>query len=577
MEFSLLTADEQKKIRARVERALCLNLPEETVIIQAPSDIRKHVGKLRDDMKQASVGTKLNNFVRSAFSIKNETEMLLEAKLRKLKETIQATRIVYVNFATRSFSSDLAVILYEIYRFVEILRPAINTIFADPLGVQRIIRQFLERRIPQAKTVLDDFITSDEMKDLFFKTESQVDLVAEINRRLREYCQSLPLLDLDQYAAGIVPLYYLRSLLTFPFHAFFSEFHYGGEAPDGRNPSFQNAALRPVLEMLETLYCLLHPMKKLDPETPVYPEILEMAKRYAAGELVGELEAQMEISQETRSLIKNIKNLMTITQRVLANVPLVEIIRYHKNDPYYKLMVYPPRLKLSEFYTDSLRMKILGEAEIYFPKLHHTIFQDVLKELFGGEPEDFDYFMNSGLGMTPKKGYAEFTHPRSLKILNTFIKMHYYNYIQGLVHSLNKVMSHRIRTSFSQLLVYAGGIESVGTKLRAFDQSFSPDAEDGKTMIRLKFILDKELSQQRSYVAFITKKNEDAKSLLDNGSNYIQGIYISLSAIAKDTAFVNDAAQRIPGTEKLLNRSIHALFTVSKLIRYSVASEKGAL
>jgi hypothetical protein len=331
--------------------------------------------------------------------------------------------------------------------------------------------------------------------------------------------------------------------------------------------------------MLETLYCLLYPMRKLDPDTPVEPEILELANRYAAGELAGELEAkteaETEISREPQSLVQNIKNLMTITQRVLANVPLVELIRYYKNDPYYKLMVYPPRLKLAEFYTDSLRMNILNEAEIYFPKLHLRIFQDVLRELFGGEPEEFDYFMNSGLGMVPKKGYAGFTHPRSLKILSAFIKVHYYNYIQGLVHSLNKVMSHRIRASFSQLLVYAGGIENVGTKLRAFDQGFSPDGEDGKTMIRLKFVLDKELSQQRSYVAFITKKNEEAKALLDSGSNYIQGIYNSLSAIEKDTAFVSDAAARIPGIEKILSRSVHALFTVSKLIRYIVASEKG--
>jgi hypothetical protein len=577
MEFSLLTADEQKKIRARIERALCLNLPEETVIIQAPSDIRTHVGKLREDMKQASVGAKLNNFVRSAFSIKSETEMLLEAKLRKLKETIQANRTAYINFANRMFSADLAAILYEIHRFAEILRPAIDAIFADSLGLERIIRQFLERRIPQAKTALADFITLEEMKDLFFKTESQIDLVAEINRRLQEYCQSLSQLGLDRYAAGIVPLYYLRSLLAFPFPALFGEFRFNGEDPAGGTPSFQSAALQPVLGMLETLYCLLYPIKKLDPETPVEPEILEMANRCAAGEPMEKSETEPEISEETRRLAKSIVNLVTIIQRVLANVPLVEIIRYYKNDPYYKLMVYPPRLKLEEFYTGSLRMKILNEAAVYFPKLHQRIFQDVAKELFGGEPEDFDYFMNSGLGMTPKKGYAEFTHPRSLKILNAFIRAHYYNYIQGLVHSLNKVMSHRVRTSFSQLLVYAGGIESVGTKLRAFDQSFSPDAEDGKTMVRLKFVLDKELSQQRSYVAFITKKNEEAKSLLDNGINYLQGIHISLSAIAKDAAFVNDAALRIPGTEKLLNRSIHALFTVSKLIRYTIASEKGSL
>jgi hypothetical protein len=583
-ELGILSEDEQKKIRAEIEKFLCLDSPDAAVIIQSPSNINQQVDKLREDMKQASMGKKLNNLVRNAFSIKTEAEMLLDAKLRHLKDVIASQKTVYTNFGNRTLSPDLAAILYEIFRFAEILQPQINLFFSDPSGVEKVIRQFLEHRIPGAKISLTDFITTDEMREIFLKTESQAELVAEITRRLQVYSLSISAARLDQYAAGIIPMYYFRSLVVFPFRAFFNEFKFQPEGDSGENAgSFQNAPLRPALDMLETLYCLLYPLRKLDPEAPVYPELLEMANRFVAGEFFPEPDAMAPaadsppaLCEQTESLLKNIKNMMIVTQRVLASVPLVELIRYYKNDPYYKLMIYLPRLKLTDFYTESLRMKIIGEFENYFPRLHSTIFEDIQKKLFGGALDDFDYFMNSGLGMTPKKGYAEFAYPNSLKILNTFIKTHYYDYIQGLIHSLNKVMAHRIRKNFSQLLVHAGSIESVGTKLRNFDLSFSPDAEDGKQFVRLKFVLDKELSQQKSYATLITRKNEESKSLLDSGINAIQGINVSLSAIQKDTAFLGDAASRMPEIEKVIGRAVEALFSAAKLIRYSMATEKGA-
>ncbi|MDR1317779.1 MAG: DUF5312 family protein [Spirochaetales bacterium] len=589
-ELSILSENERKSIRSKIEKALCLDLPEDAVIIQSPSNIAHHVGTLREDMKQASVGAKLNSLMRNAFSIKSETQMLLEAKLRKLKDAIAAHKTVYTSFGNRTLSPDLAAILYEIYRFVEILGPQVSMIFEDTSGMEKIVQQFLECRIPGAKTALTDFITVEEMKGIFFKTESRIELVGEITRRLQDYSADIATARLDQYAAGIVPLYYFRSLIAFSFQAFFNEFRLPSGAASsaetgdaGDTPSFQSARIQPALDLLETLYCLLHPLKKLDPDTPVYPELLEMSYRYMSGELFSESDVsgdapaarEMELSGATEKFLKDIKNLMTVTQRVLANVPLVELIRYYKNDPYYKLMIYPPRLKLTEFYQESLRLKIIGEFEIYFPQLHHGIFEEVQRDLFSREPDDFDYFMNSGLGMTPKKGYAEFSFPGSLKILNAFIRTHYYAYIQGLIHSLNKVMAHRIRSSFSQLLVHAGSIENIGTKLKNFDLSFSPDAEDGKQFIRLKFVLDKELSQQKSYVQLVTRKNEEMKSLLDSGIAILQGIYVSLSAIRKDTAFISDAATRIPGIEKIIDRSVDALFKAGKLIRYSMLTEKG--
>jgi hypothetical protein len=577
--LTALSQDEQKKIRERIHSSLCLDDDPSTAIIRNPSELQNRIDKLKKDFHEAPVSFKMNHWVRNIFSTKTEAEFLLDAKLRDIKNIIAGTNVPYSDFTLRVFGPAIASVVYEIYRFSHPLIPIFNRLLSDPDSMEKMVRHFLDRRIPGAKTTLIDFISIADMKDLFFRTESRLDLVAEINERLKKYFSSLPDPLLSDLAGGILPMYYFKNIILFPFEEFFQLFHYtvSDEGGPVEKPNFQAAQIHPAIDYLEKIYCALYPLKKIDNSFLMYPEILQFCAQFKTGGAMQEL--GLEDTQSLAAVLrKQLENLLHISLRILNNVPLAELIRYYKNDPYYKLLIYLPKLRLKEFYTNSLRLKVFHDFEDFFSKVRFDILEDMIRELFGSDrPVEFEFYMNSNLGLKPKAGYQGFSHNRSINILSNFIRFHYRGYIQALVHMLNRVITNRLRETFSTLLIHATGIEDAGNKIKEFDLSFSPDGDAGKTWIRLKFGVDKDVSQQKMYRTLIAQKNKEGTELLEKGLAHIEGLVNGLSAIQKDKVFITESSKRIRGLESLVQKSVQNLILAGKTVRHLIALEQGSL
>jgi hypothetical protein len=577
-QLTSLSQDEQKKMRERMLIALCLDDDPSSSIIQNPSELQNRIDKLKKDFQDAPVGSKMNNWVRNIFSTKTEAEFLLDAKLREIKAVITASNVPYSDYTLRLFGPAVASVIYEIYRFAHPLVPIFKRLLSNSENMEKMVRHFLDRRMPGAKTSLMDFISIEEMKNLFFRTESRLDLVFEINERLNKYFSSLPEKLLTDLAGGMLPMYYFKNVVTFPYEEFFQLF--GHIIPEGgpvENPVFQAAQIHPVIDYLEKMFCVLHPLKKIDPSFLMYPEILQFCAAMKTGGAMHDL--GLEDAQSLSAVLrKQLENLLHISLRIVNNVPIAELIRYYKSDPYYKLLIYLPKLRLKEFYTNSLRLKVFEDFEDFFSKVRFDILEDMIQNLFGSErPVEFEFYMNSNLGLTPKAGYQGFSHNRSINILYNFIRLHYRGYIQNLVHLLNRVITNRLRESFSTILIQATGIEDVGNKIKEFDLSFSPDADDGKTLIRLKFGVDKDLSQQKLYRVLIAQKNKEATELLEKGLAHIEALVGGLSAIQKDGVFITESSKRIRGLEPLVQKSVKILILAGKTVRHLIALEQGSL
>lgn len=573
---SSLSQEEQKKMHARMEQALCLNHTA-AAIIKAPSDAAVRKDKLRKDWSRTPVGSKMKLRVKKVFSVRDETEFLLQAKLQEIKTVILSRRIPYVFFPEKKLGPELASVLYELYRFTLPLRPILERIFSDKNWLKETIRQFLDRRIPGAKIVLTDFISLDEMKEIFFRTESRLDLTAEISARLQNYCSILAPGVLDAHGGSILPLHYLRDLAFFPYEEFFHLFQPGPDGnPPAGNPVFGRADINPAVDYLERLYCVLYPFRNLEGESLLHPEIAEACSRKHASGALRDPDSEDENSG-LKFLRTHAGNLVTISRRILENVPLAEIIRYFKNDPYYKLMIYPPRLRLSGFYVDAIRLKIFSDFEEIYAKVRTEIPDDIVRELYGGEPEGFEFYMNEGLGLLPKSGNPGFIHHRSLNIMQKFIRLHYHAYIQGLVHVLNRAVTNRMRDSFNMILFHASGIEDLFARINEFDYSFSPDSEDGKNMLKLKFTFDRDISQQRACRVFVARKDKEARDLLEKGLGHIEKLLSGLKDMQDDKSFLSDVSTRIKGIENTVGQSTHSLFLAGRAIRHVSAIERGSL
>jgi hypothetical protein len=441
-----------------------------------------------------------------------------------------------------------------------------------------MIRQFLDKRIPNVKTSLVDFISVEEMKDIFFHTESRLDLVGEIDSRLRGYFSSLPETLLAELGEGILPLYYIKNIVFFPFSEFFALFHHDiGDGEPVEKPVFQPAEIYPTLDYLEKFYCALYPLRRRTIDTLVYPEVLDFFARMKNGGTFQEL--GLEDRDSIMSFVeKQMRNIHLVSLRVLKSVPLPALIRYYKEDPYYKLMIYLPKPHLKDFYTNSTRLKVFTDFEDFFAKVRFDIVEDMVHTLFGKEDlVEFEFYMNSNLNLTPKAGLPGFTHHRSLVILSNILRVQYRGFIQEIIHILTRVMTNRLRDSSNIILLHAAGIEELASRIKNFDVSFSPDSEDGKTLIRLKYVVDRDPHQQKVYRNLIATKDKEAKELLEKGVGHLEGLLLGFMGIAKDLVFLKESSKRMPGLEAKVSRAVETLVLAGKAVRYFIALERGSL
>ncbi|GAB4373594.1 MAG: hypothetical protein Kow009_09430 [Spirochaetales bacterium] len=570
-----ISLEEQKRLQHGIESSLSLQDTLESMIVRVPTDPAALTPLLQKDWAQARIGERLNHRVKNLISVKTEKEFLLEAKLSSLRSRIREQPQTYVDFSRRVFLPALAEKIYLVYLSIRPLVEPLQRLTRDLDQLQKLLRSFIERNLQNPKTALVDFISIEEMKQLFFQSESKQDLIGEIRNRLERYFNSLDEEAMRTHQKAVLPFYSLRNLTLFPFEDTFQCFKV--RLAKDVYPKFEEAEVSPAIEYLEQFFCALYPFHAYEAERLLPKEILV----YLAGTLAGSHEIhrmeEVETSQ-VESARQILRSIVQTCQKILREVPLVEMIRYFREDPYYRVLLYQPKVRLKEFYIHSLTLKVFRDFEAFFSKIRFDILEDLMQNLFKGEPiAEFQYYMNAQLNLVPKQGYPGFTHHRSLVLLNNFIRKIYAHHIQDTIHILNRTITNRIRDSVSLMLLHASGIEETEERLAKFDASFAPDTDAGKMMGVMKLVIDRDPKQQKLYRSLIAEKDREGKEILEKGLTHLEGLLIGFQTVAKDRVFLKDTSRRFATIESRVSNSLNYLLWGTKALRYLMAMEKGAI
>jgi len=572
--LSSISLEEQKRLQQGIEHSLALNDTLESMIVRVPTDPSAKSVLLQKDWSQARVGRKLNIWAKNLISVKTEEEFLLEAKLATLRASIRNRSKPYVDFNRRVFLPTLGGGIHSVYASIYPLIEPIRRLTNDIDQVQKLFRQFIERNLEHPKTSLVEFISIEEMKQMFFQSESKQDLIGEIQKRLTQYFSQIDEEKIKKLQREILSFYHVRNLAIFPFNETLQCFKVNlvPETP----PQFEEAPIFPTLEYLEQFFCALYPFHTYSAE--VFPNEL---LAYLAGVLEGggdSIRIQGVDPSQVDSMKQTLHKLVKTCQNALKEIPLVDIIRYFRADPYYRVMIYQPKVHLRDFYTYSLTFKVFSDFEAFFSKIRFDILEDLLNQLFKGEPlVEFQYYMNSQLNLVPKQGYPGFTHHRSLVLLNNFIRKIYTNHIQDTIHVLNRTITNRIRDSVSQMLIHASGIEEIDERLKKFDGSFAPDTEAGRIMAVVKIVLDRDPKQQKLYRSLIAEKDKEGKDILEKALAHLESLMIGFQNVGKDKVFLKETSRRFPTIETKVSICYNYLLLGTKALRYLMAMEKGAI
>jgi hypothetical protein len=298
------------------------------------------------------------------------------------------------------------------------------------------------------------------------------------------------------------------------------------------------------------------------------------------GELI-DLDQEEEISEQTNAVAQ----LVEAVNEFLRKIPLLELLRYFRKDPYYKLVFALPRFQAKPLYITGLRERILSQLEQRIIVVKKRVIETKIKEIFKTD-QLFEMFYYVE---TPSFDYASlelpyFSYAKSLKILYNYLSKIYKGYIQETLQIANTYIITGNRIIQTRLNQYAAGLEELEAKLILFDRSLAPDEDDGKNLLRIRHHLETDLNQQKLYRNFVIQKDKEARELIDQGIEYLIGIkrvyddllaspMESIKSVLRTLHFFKGKNQTLAGLLRVVSDLVADF---QELLSQLVALEKGS-
>jgi len=599
-----LSTDERKKLYNRIVQSLGLHDERGQKIYHADLPKTRRDEIVAKDMATLGLWDRFRFWLMRLFSHRSNEEVFLRFKLNRLHDRICSRGNALVDFSENLVLPELPARIYQFYQSVYPVMPMIRRLWRRTELLQRMISFLLEQRIPNARSELHDFMPMREMQDLYMQTENKQSIRKEVSARLEHYLQSIQSGLFSELEDGILPLYYLKDVCLFPYSEFFSRFgvDVGYEVPE-KIPAFKPARVIDVERYLEQLYFALYSARRMPSTLAVHPELLSFYARFgernddtSAEELTlleheesftddseHDAEVAANVAERVTSIRSALKELRSAADVAHARIPLAEVIKYFRRDPYYRFLVYMPKVNLREYYSSSLSISIFGEIESRLEDVLMGVVGRMITSIFATEPPELDYYRQSAFSWVKKLGMSPVRYVKSLNIVYNYVRFHYHGELQEFVRSMSKIIPSRLRDIQSAMIFHAGALEELADAIHEFDESFGPNGDDGKSVARMRMSLEKDASLQRSFFILMAQKDRDARNLIDKGIEHIQGLGNAFSELLRSrsedagnqTALLMET--RIAGqtAEQALSRYVERLLLLKKLLNQLIAMEEG--
>lgn len=563
---------ERRQLLQRITRALSLNDQAQRSVYHGTLQTDERQRLISEELERLTFWERFLYWLKRLSSTRSEVDTYTDFKLDQIKRRVAASSTPLVKFERRTIEPALASIVVDLYRAAVELAPFFRSIWDDPNRLQAMITHLLEKRVPNARTDLRDFADLEELQDIYLEHNSKSAIRTAIQSRMDAYFRTIPDELFSELEQGILPIYLLKYVCLYPYREFFGYFGVTAEHVDSESePEFTRAPALGLLEPLEQLYFALYAASRLADDGRLHPELLEAYDAYGGTE---------------SSSVNHYNSLMaTLTKtadRVARELPLTDIIRYFRDDPYYKLMVYLPRLRLKEFYLSHLRVRVFARIDEILPEVRLGIVRRISTEVFQGDLPPLDFYRESLNAPSRKLDAPPFRFFRSLRTIRHFVRSVYHDDIAPTVRLLARIMPVRERDTASELTLRANGIEDIGERVSMFDFTFSPESDEGKAFFRLRYAGERDVSQARAYGTVVAQKNREARDIIDDAIEHFHGLeavfrhLISLGSRTIVERFESlTHAKRHGKLDELLRRNAEAIGKVRHMLNQLIEIEGG--
>jgi len=519
-----LPEKERKELLERISRRMEHEEGEEAVPVELKEDEKEKI--ISYEMKKAGWWIHFLIWLRTFFSGRKPREVYLAIRLGLLKNRIRGINPNLTGFDSRDLSPKFARRLYDISLRLQPLLPLYRALGTDKAVKEAAYTFLLERRFEQAKKKVEQFVTDGEMEEIFGQTGQTDEIRKKLGLRLNEYIRSVPESLIAQLEEQSRLHLALARMASFPFSSLFRYFNFLlPDTIEAKYPSFEHAPVMLTLDLLEKLHVMTSLLLRSAPDYLFAEEPLAFYAMVRAGLHPAEEKDLSKVDGELARLRAEIVALGREVESFAAEVPLLDLIRYFRRDPWYQLMFNTPRLFLKTLYFSTLKVRIGQELEEKLGSIKERVIgrkiQDLLK---GTRVVEFSFYRENPEFDFRKLSLPFFSYCRSLSLAYNYLLQQYKGSIQEAAQIVGNTALASNRITQTRLMQNASGLEDLEARIVLFDRSLAADEEDGKQLARFRFGVATDLLLQKSYRGFIAQKDKEARDLVDKAKEYLTGV-----------------------------------------------------
>ncbi len=525
-----LTDVERKNLLDKIHKSMEGSDGEYYIHLDMEDEEKKRL--IHEEIGALSIWKRFLLWMLKTLTGRDRDQVFLSMKISEIKRSVRRTNPGLTGFETRELTVKFVRCVYDLYSAVWPVIEFYHYYVNEPTFREQLVFGLFSSGYEQAKNKLEDFIEPEELEEVFAQANGQQGIQNILTKRFDEYMKSLPGSVFQKLDADIMPIVAMKNVALFNYKELFQYFDY--YLPPGnlekKYPFFRSAPAMVVIDHLERLYySIYYALKNTENSTAVNEQVLSMyvARRLGLDPVRGGQELTRrrdEVARETHSLRGSLRALIEETMRFYAQVPLLDIIKYFRRDPYFRFKFYIPALPLRQIYAQALRKLLKNEIDSKINEIKGRVIDRKIRELF--RDLSLAPFVNATEDAAEfylRQGLPYLTRLRSLNLLANYIKQVYREFIQDVVQLVSQYFFATNKRNQNRLLQYASAIEEVEEKIHQYDKSLSPEADDGKTMQRLRFNIANDFTHQKLYKAFLTDKDRDAQEILERGVEQFTG------------------------------------------------------
>ena len=508
-----LSEKERVTLLERINRSLNINKDEAAEKDPEAREKEREI-LLEKELKQTGWFQKLIMLIRSRLSGKKISEIIVEKKMKDLKKAINRKQQGLTGFESRNLTPAFGEKVFDLYTHTFAFRAFYRKLWLEPGIYESCCLYIISAMFEETKNGIDDFISMDELVEIYAQSGKKDIIMEELESRLENYVSSIPSILYEEIENSIEPVYSLKDLILFPYTSFFQKFSFTPNRSDSDDRHFfKSASAMLCLDELENLFIAVMSASMLPENSTLNRFMIEYVRN------LGEEDVLPENSQE------ELVRLINKVRKFNNSTPIIELLRYFRKDPFLQVKFIYERRSFRETYKNILRSLLKTQLDKMYPEIQRDYIEREISRLFrGAHFVEFRNYRKYASIDYQKMGLPFFTHTKSLNVLYNYIRSFYEGFFSDLIAILEKGILSQNRITRDRLLTHAVALQELEDKINASDKSLSPEEEDGKLFHKLRMTLASEPAQQRMFRSLVIHKNREVKSLIDWGEEALAGL-----------------------------------------------------